>query len=284
MLSKIRKRFTYANVAMTLALVLAMSGGAYAAKKYVITSTKQIKPSVLAQLKGKAGANGANGATGPAGPQGPTGAAGKDGAPGTNGTSGKDGAPGTSVTSTKLNPGNTTCKEGGSEFTAAESKKTFGCNGEKGTQGPEGNIKATLPSGTTETGAFVVNGKEGAIKALSGFKALPVPISFTIPLAASLASSNVHLIGAGEGEGEPKENPAIIAKECSGKASEKPGAASANLCVFLTSEENMELAGSAPLIAGGAAGGASPTGSILLIHAKTEAEAMLGWGVWAVTG
>ena len=47
MFSRIRKRLTYANVAMTMALVFAMSGGAYAAKKYVITSTKQIKPSVL---------------------------------------------------------------------------------------------------------------------------------------------------------------------------------------------------------------------------------------------
>ena len=47
MFSRIRKRLTYANVAMTMALVFAMTGGAYAAKKYVITSTKQIKPSVL---------------------------------------------------------------------------------------------------------------------------------------------------------------------------------------------------------------------------------------------
>jgi hypothetical protein len=31
---------SYANVAATMALVFAMTGGAYAAKKYVITSTK----------------------------------------------------------------------------------------------------------------------------------------------------------------------------------------------------------------------------------------------------
>ncbi len=76
MLSKFRKRLSYANVAVTVALVFAMTGGAFAAKKYVITSTKQIKPSVLEQLKGKRGraapgpAGSAAGAAGPAGPSG----------------------------------------------------------------------------------------------------------------------------------------------------------------------------------------------------------------------
>jgi hypothetical protein len=105
MFSRIRRRITYTNVAMTLALVFAMSGGAYAASKYLITSTKQIKPSVLAQLKGK---NGKNGAPGLAGPVGPVGPGGKDGANGTNGAqglageNGKNGTPG-SPGSTVLN-------------------------------------------------------------------------------------------------------------------------------------------------------------------------------------
>jgi hypothetical protein len=43
---RLRKRFTYTNVAMTLALVFAMTGGAYAAFTSLITSTKQISPSV----------------------------------------------------------------------------------------------------------------------------------------------------------------------------------------------------------------------------------------------
>ena len=67
MFSRIRRRFTYANVAVTLALVFAMTGGAYAAKRYVITSTKQISPTVLKRLAGKGGPAGANGAQGPAG-------------------------------------------------------------------------------------------------------------------------------------------------------------------------------------------------------------------------
>lgn len=91
MFSGARKRFTYANVAMTLALVFAFSGGAFAAGKFLITSTKQISPKVLKQLKGARGPAGQQGAAGPAGP---AGGPGKDGLAGKNGENGKDGAPG----------------------------------------------------------------------------------------------------------------------------------------------------------------------------------------------
>lgn len=105
MFSAIRKRmpFSPATMIATLALVFAMSGGAFAAGHYLITSAKQIKPGVLAQLKGKAGANGASGAAGPAGqpgpqgaagPQGPKGEAGPKGETGLKGENGKDGATG----------------------------------------------------------------------------------------------------------------------------------------------------------------------------------------------
>ena len=47
MIEFLKRRLSYANVAMTVAVVFAMSGGAYAAGKYVITSTKQISPKVL---------------------------------------------------------------------------------------------------------------------------------------------------------------------------------------------------------------------------------------------
>jgi hypothetical protein len=80
-----RRHLTYANVAATLALVFAMSGGALAAKHYLINSTSQINPKVLKSLKGNAGragttgAAGATGATGPAGATGPTGTTGAAG-------------------------------------------------------------------------------------------------------------------------------------------------------------------------------------------------------------
>jgi hypothetical protein len=82
---KFKPHLSYAGVAATLALVLAMSGGALAANHYLISSTKQIKPSVLAKLKGKAGKTGAIGLPG---------LTGKEGPPGKNGNDGKDGAPG----------------------------------------------------------------------------------------------------------------------------------------------------------------------------------------------
>ena len=78
----IRRHLSYANVAATMALVFAMGGSAMAANHYLITSTKQIKPSVLKSLKGNRG------------PKGTAGAPGKVGAPATGGVPGKEGAKG----------------------------------------------------------------------------------------------------------------------------------------------------------------------------------------------
>ncbi len=79
------RRPGYAEVIATIALVLAMSGGALAAGRYLIVSTKQIKPSVLRQLRG---------ATGPKGDAGPRGATGSPGNPGAQGSHGAPGPAG----------------------------------------------------------------------------------------------------------------------------------------------------------------------------------------------
>jgi hypothetical protein len=74
-----RRHLTYANIAATLALVFAMTGGALAAKHYLVNSTSQINPKVLKKLRGAKGATGAKGA------QGIQGAPGAPGAPGGQG-------------------------------------------------------------------------------------------------------------------------------------------------------------------------------------------------------
>src|ERR1700677_393664 len=83
-MNSIRRHLNYANVVATMALVFAMSGTAVAAKHYLISSTKQIKPSVLKSLRGK---------TGKTGPQGLA------GAPGSPGLTGKEGPAGLSALS-----------------------------------------------------------------------------------------------------------------------------------------------------------------------------------------
>lgn len=79
------RRLSYANVVATLALVFAMSGGALAAKHYLINSTKQINPKVLKKLKGTRGKAGATGKEGPTGKQGPEGKQGLEGKQGAEG-------------------------------------------------------------------------------------------------------------------------------------------------------------------------------------------------------
>jgi hypothetical protein len=147
MFSKVRKRLTYANMVMTLALVFAMSGGAYAAKHYLITSTGQISPKVLKHLVGKTGSNGKDGAAGRAGPAGTNGPQGPKGEPGSPGSPGAKGEKG--------------------------EKGEKGNNGEPGQTG----FTETLPKGKTETGTWAYRGSKenGAV----GTEA----VSFNIPLA-----------------------------------------------------------------------------------------------------
>ena len=79
------------NLVAWLALFVALGGTSMAASHYVITSTKQIKPSVLKKLKGNSGPAGPRGAQGLTGLPGPQGAAGLQGAKGMPGARGEAG-------------------------------------------------------------------------------------------------------------------------------------------------------------------------------------------------
>ncbi len=173
MLSFIRKRVTYANVAMTFALVFAMSGGAYAAKHYVIASAKQISPKVLKQLQGKTGPAGATG------PAGTAGAAGKEGPAGKAGTNGPNGTNGKSVVVAEVKPGEAACKLLGGASFEAEGLGTglFACNGAEGKAGAPGapgenvTVKALAAdngSGKCEEGGAEFANKTGTAFACNG--------------------------------------------------------------------------------------------------------------------
>ena len=99
MLKQVRSRLTYANVMATIAVFIALGGGAYAAIKLPANSvgTKQIRkaavtpskvaPSAIALFKGRKGDKGDAGPQGPQGLDGAQGAQGIQGVPGQTGPS-----------------------------------------------------------------------------------------------------------------------------------------------------------------------------------------------------
>jgi hypothetical protein len=89
-----RRRVGYSHVAATLAVFFALAGSALAASHYLITSTKQISPSVLRAIVRAAAAKGAPGMPGTTGPSGPAGAAGAAGVAGPAGDAGAAGRAG----------------------------------------------------------------------------------------------------------------------------------------------------------------------------------------------
>jgi Collagen triple helix repeat (20 copies) len=161
MIQALRRRVNATTIIAVFALVFAMTGGAYAAKKLLITSTSQISPKVLKSLKGNAGAKGANGANGAAGAQGPVGPGGAQGPAGAAGAAGAKG-------------------EDGKE----------GKEGKEGKAGTTGFTK-TLPSGQTETGAWAASQESENFGST-------IPVSFSIPLSEGLDEEHVFFIEKGK--------------------------------------------------------------------------------------
>jgi hypothetical protein len=156
MLKHVQKLTRSTNLLLVVAIIFAMTGGAFAATKtkIIITSTSQISKPVLKKLE-KPGAPGKEGAVG------------KEGLPGKQGEPGKEGKEG---------------KEGKQGEPGKEGKQ-----GEPGKEGKEGSFGGPLLSEKTETGTWDLSaGKEG----------VPVSqIGFTARLKAALGSSQVHYVG-----------------------------------------------------------------------------------------
>lgn len=208
-------KFTYANVAATLALVFSMTGGALAASHYLVNSTKQINPKVLKALKGPKGTKGAAGAAGPAGPTGSPGAGGTTGATGRegkqgqglNGEAGLQGETGGTGPTGPTGPQGVTGLTGGTGEKGVEGKPggegkqgSTGAQGATGENGGTGAAGPTGPSGNplayahvSEKGVLLesdnvggVTEPEEGIFCLSGITGTPHTVSATIDYNESL--------------------------------------------------------------------------------------------------
>jgi hypothetical protein len=268
----IRRHLNYANVVATLALVFAMSGGALAASHYLVTSAKQIKPSVLKSLKGAHGANGASGANGANGAPGEKGAAGSVGPEGKEGKAGANGTNGQSVSSAeiKASPKNADCKEGGSEFTSA-SGKAYACNGEKGVL----HAGETRAPEATETGEWGYKGPGG--------NNIFLPISFSIPLATAIEQGHAVVVKGGQEGQEPG---------CGGGNVDAPKANPGYLCIYVAPTPEFEAegghiggaignaSGEEPVLSAESAEATNTTGGLLNVFEEGAHQAR---GTWAVT-
>ncbi|HUB73766.1 MAG TPA: hypothetical protein VL979_06995 [Solirubrobacteraceae bacterium] len=266
-------------MAATMALVFAMSGGAYALSGggggaspsssagavrvvgHAAATKKKKKPVKLRGPRGPrglAGPAGPAGPTGPAGAQGPQGPAGANGNAGTNGTNGEPGAngqPGKAGESVTLGTAsNAQCEFGGTTVSVGGTTKAV-CNGETG-------YSETLPPGKTETGTFGFEGNEEG----NGFTE---PLSFPIPLEAG-AEITAHFVNAGESP------PA----ECEGGTPAHPAAKPGNLCVFQT-ETGVNAVESVTISPAGGPTRGGP-GVVMSIYAEQEELAII-YGSYAVT-
>ncbi|MFZ0089478.1 MAG: hypothetical protein WAL63_08230 [Solirubrobacteraceae bacterium] len=119
-----------ATAIAAVALFFSLGGAGLAASRYVVTSTSQIKPSVLDALRHSAASHRPSGPGAPSGPRGPQGPAGPPGTAGTTGRAGPPGSPGPSG-------------ETGSRGQIGPP----GTPGPQGPQGPQGNAGARGPQG-----------------------------------------------------------------------------------------------------------------------------------------
>jgi len=258
-----------------IALVLALTGGAFAASGALTGKQKKEVIKIAKQYAGKPGAPGATGPQGPAGPQGAAGAKGDKGDKGDPGTPGAPGAPGVSVTNTAIAPNGAKCGGlAGAEFKVGAGTPTFACNGAdglEGDQGPEGSpwtAGGTLPANATETGYWAFHGMEAD-------EEVWVPISFPIRMPVPLTAEHVHY-------GEANSGGAFEASGACPGTTPIPTAKPGELCVYQYPPPlgfaNATFEGIFRL---GSVEGAARSGAIMHF---VPTDGALGSGSFAITG
>lgn len=264
MLKRIREPFGKAGLIVAiLALVAAMGGGAYAAKNGLTGKEKKEVKKIAKQYSGKRGKNGqngqngANGAPGDKGANGATGATGATGAKGDKGDTGPEGPPGASVEALPIAPETAGCSgNGGAVIEPAELEV---CNGSPW-------VVNALPKGATETGVWSFNGSA------TDAEGLYVPISFNVPLSATIGVGNVHYVGPTGGG------------VCTGKVF-APTAPEGVLCIYNTAVVNATYGyegGNGIFWPDNTGEGASKVGA--LVFFEGIGNGAYGIGSWAVTG
>jgi hypothetical protein len=270
MFKRISKHLTPATVISVIALVFAVTGGAFAASSHggasknnnnsaaatlvvaAVAAKKKTKPPARGPA-GPKGATGATGATGPAGPAGPAGPTGPVGGTGPAGGAGPQGVQG----------------EKGE-------KGEKGTTGPKGTNGENGVIHGyePLPAKATETGAIT-----GPEPQASTAGAVWVAISFPVHLEHELDEEHYEVVTVA-GVHEHKGG---TGTECAGTAAE-PTAPEGFLCVYLAKEpEEADLIGRGVLNPAKGGQGAATSGAIVSLDVIGVAPAKF-YGTWAVTG
>ncbi len=277
------KHINPATILALVALVFAITGGAFAAtdgsgsgakatasSSHATVAKKKSKKKKSSSGKpgprGPAGAAGAQGPAGAAGPQGPAGASGAKGENGA-GTNGTNGADGKSVVLVNEEPEHCENEAGVTYEVEGSGKRNEVCSSSGG--GASVGLPTTLGPEETETGTWA-----SETFGLEGF----VAISFPVPLEAELEGSHVVMV----------QHPGVsVPAECENGAApasaDHPEAQPGYLCVFrgfFETEEETHLGGTRTPSNTGA--GASTVGAVLGLVSEVASENR-GSGTWAVT-
>jgi hypothetical protein len=260
MISRVHNRLgTGGMIVAVVALVAALTGGAYAASGGLTAKQKkQVKKIARTEAQKFSGA----GPQGPVGPQGPPGAPGQTGANGVNGKS---------VVIDNESQG-VHCAAGGLNIEVEGSgTKKYVCNGQTG-------FVEALPSDNSLKGVWSAADKGELTPML-------VPISFDVEVSPAPTLVYIDESGAFAITVKPDGTPGFLGEEsaiealCPGSAA-APEAEPGYLCIYVQKAEKVETATS--LFIGGWATPTKFGASIPLTVAATEDPALIR-GTWAVT-